>query len=63
MHKIELLQTLLNVVYSIRLAANGRRNQKLQSIKRLELHKQQDILAVLTASQTQRLLAFEQNSK
>ncbi len=46
-----------------RVAANSRRNQTLQSIKRLELQKQQDILAVLTPIQHQRLLAYEQGLK
>jgi Spy/CpxP family protein refolding chaperone len=46
-----------------RLAANSRRNQTQQSIKRLELQKQQDILSVLTPNQTQRLLAYEQGNK
>jgi Spy/CpxP family protein refolding chaperone len=46
-----------------RIAANSRKSQTLQSIKRLELQKQQDILAVLTPIQHQRLLAYEQNNK
>lgn len=46
-----------------RLASNSRRAQTLQSIKRLELQKQQDILAVLTPMQHQRLLAYEQGNK
>lgn len=46
-----------------RLAANSRRIQTLQSIKRLEQQKQQDILSVLTNAQTKRLLAYEQGNK
>jgi len=46
-----------------RIAANGRKIQTLQSLKRLEQQKQQEILAVLTPIQHQRLLAYEQGNK
>ncbi len=46
-----------------KIAVNNRRLQNLQSIKRLELQKQQDILSVLTPMQHQRLLAYEHGIK
>jgi Spy/CpxP family protein refolding chaperone len=46
-----------------RIAAGSRRSQTLQSLKHLELQKQQDILAVLTPAQHQRLVAYERGSK
>ena len=46
-----------------RIASSRRKNQTLQSLKRLEQQKQQEILAVLTPIQHQRLLAYEQGNK
>ena len=46
-----------------RIANSGRRNQTLQSLKRLEFQKQEEILSVLTPIQHQRLLAYEQSDK
>jgi Spy/CpxP family protein refolding chaperone len=46
-----------------RMATKNRKNLNLQSIKRLELQKHQEILSVLTAVQHQRLMAYERGMK
>jgi Zn-dependent M32 family carboxypeptidase len=46
-----------------KLLSNRRRPQTLQSIKRLEMQKKQEILSVLTPVQHQRLMAYERAQK
>ena len=49
--------------YYDRVAANSRQVQTLQSLKRLEEQKQQDILKVLTPNQRQKLMAYQRADK
>ena len=49
--------------YYDRVAASSRNVQTLQSLKRLEEQKQQDILKVLTPNQRQRLIVYERADK
>ena len=49
--------------YYDRVAANSRQVQTLQSLKRLEEQKQQDILKVLTPNQRQKLIAYQRADK
>jgi Spy/CpxP family protein refolding chaperone len=46
-----------------RLTAKNRKNLNMQSIKRLDFQKQQEILSVLTPVQHQRLIAYERGMK
>ena len=49
--------------YYDKAAANSRRIQTLQSLKRLEEQKQEDILKVLTPNQRQKLFAYQRADK
>ena len=49
--------------YYDKVAANSRRIQTLQSMKRLEQQKQEDILKVLTSNQRQKLIAYQRADK
>ena len=49
--------------YYDRVAASSRNGQTLQSLKRLEEQKQQDIFKVLTPNQRQKLMAFQRSGK
>jgi len=49
--------------YYDKVAANSRRIQTLQSLKRLEEQKQEDILKVLTPNQRQKLIAYQRADK
>jgi len=49
--------------YYDRVAANSRQVQTLQSLKRLEEQKQNDILKVLTPNQRKKLMAYQRADK
>ena len=46
-----------------RIANSGRRNQTLESLKRLEEQKQSEIFSVLTLNQRQKLIAYQNADK